>query len=117
MTVVPQLDSLSSLRLDKISKIDVSRNRLKTIESALAGWLAGEQRRVLDISHNQVAALQYNTVQYSTALDISHNQVAALPPWLLAASLNTELSIRGNPFLCSCHNFRQYSNFFEVTTY
>ena len=57
MTVVPQLDSLSSLRLDKISKIDVSRNRLKTIESALSGWLAGEQRRVLDISHNQVAAL------------------------------------------------------------
>ena len=95
MTVVPQLESLSSLRLDKISKIDVSRNRLKTIESALSGWLAGEQRRVLDISHNQVAAL---------------------PPWLLAASLNTELSIRGNPFLCSCHNFRQYSNFFEVTT-
>ena len=68
---------------------------------------------MLDNSHNQVAAL-YCTVQYSTALDISYNQVAALPPWLLAASLNTELSIRGNPFHCTCHNFRQYSNFFEV---
>ena len=95
MTVVPQLESLSSLRLDKISKIDVSRNRLQTIESALAGWLGGEHRRVLDISHNQVAAL---------------------PGWLLAASLNTELAIRGNPFHCTCDNFRQYSNFFEVTT-
>ena len=67
MTVVPQLESLSSLRLDKISKIDVSRNRLQTIESALAGWLAGEHRRVLDLSHNQVAAL-YCTVLYCTVL-------------------------------------------------
>ena len=67
MTIVPQLESLSSLRLDKISKIDVSRNRLQTIESALAGWLAGEHRRVLDLSHNQVAAL-YCTVLYCTVL-------------------------------------------------
>ena len=47
-------------------------------------------------------------------LDISHNQVTALPPWLLAATLNTELAIRGNPFHCTCDNFRQYNNFFEV---